>query len=65
MAPKLRRLSPGVYFDPVMGELHLDIPEMLAEHGYADTPENREVLIDAARTMLTKQFPNAECVVED
>jgi hypothetical protein len=41
-------LTPGTY-DDGRGGLHLVLDEMLAAHGYADTPENRQALIDAAR----------------
>ena len=44
----MKRLMPGVY-DDEHGGLHLDIAEFLAANGYADTPENRKTLIDAAR----------------
>jgi ribosomal protein S27AE len=44
----MTRLAPGVY-DDGRGGLHLDIAELLAASGYADTPENRETLIAAAR----------------
>jgi hypothetical protein len=42
------RLAPGVY-DDNRGGLHLLLPEFLAANGYADTPENRQTLIEAAR----------------
>jgi ribosomal protein S27AE len=43
----MKRLAAGVY-DDEYGGLHLDVPELLAAHGYADTPENRALLIAAA-----------------
>lgn len=44
-------LTPGTY-DDGRGGLHLVLEEMLAAHGYADTPENRQMLIDVAREQL-------------
>lgn len=44
----MKRLAPGVY-DDEHGGLHLDLPELLAAHGYPDTPENRATLIAAAK----------------
>jgi hypothetical protein len=41
-------LTPGTY-DDGQGGLHLVLDEMLIGHGYADTPANRQMLIDAAR----------------
>lgn len=44
--PLYRKIAPGVYERD--GEMHLDIPELLRANGYADTPENRETMIQAA-----------------
>lgn len=44
----MKQLSPGVY-DDEQGGLHLDLAELLAAQGYADTPANRATLIAAAR----------------
>lgn len=44
-------LTPGTY-DDSHGGLHLVLEEMLAAHGYADTPANRQVLIDQAREVF-------------
>ena len=41
--PRWTRLDPGVYDDGA-GGLHLDVAELLAAHGYADTPQNRRTL---------------------
>ena len=45
-----KKLAPGVYVQ-ADGTLHLFVNEMLEANGYADTPENRQTLIDAAREM--------------
>jgi hypothetical protein len=42
----MKKLAPGVYDDEA-GGLHLDLPELLRAHGYADTPANRAALIAA------------------
>jgi len=44
----VKRIAAGVYDDGA-GGMHLVLPELLDAHGYADTPENRATLIDAAR----------------
>lgn len=44
-------LTPGTYNDG-QGGLHLVLEEMLAANSYADTPENRQRLIDAAREAM-------------
>lgn len=44
----MKRLAPGVY-DDERGGLHLDVAELLAASGYADTPDNRAMLLAAAR----------------
>jgi len=46
-------LTPGTY-DDGRGGLHLVLDEMLEAHGYADTPENRQALIDATRARQGK-----------
>ena len=46
----MKRLAPGVY-DDEHGGLHLDLPELLAAHGYPDTPENRTVMFSVVRDM--------------
>jgi hypothetical protein len=42
------RLAPGVYDDD-RGGLHIDVAELLAANGYADTDQNRAMLIAAVR----------------
>ncbi|MGI8996435.1 MAG: hypothetical protein ACR2GW_07150 [Pyrinomonadaceae bacterium] len=54
-----RRLSPGTYVDPE-GVLHFVIPEMLAELGFPDTPQNREDLARYASQFLREELPTAE-----
>lgn len=51
-ASAARRLAPGVY--SLAGELHIDVPELLEAQGYADTPENRDTVADAARAIAKK-----------
>jgi len=46
----MKRLAPGVY-DDEKGGLHLDLPELLAAHGYADTAENRATMIAAVHNL--------------
>jgi hypothetical protein len=45
------RIAPGVYDDHA-GGLHMVLPELLLANGYADTPENRETLLNVAREIF-------------
>lgn len=54
---KLRQIGPGIYARESTGELHLVIPEILRAGGYADTPENRETMLRAARELAAEDFP--------
>lgn len=47
------RLQPGVYAND-RGEMHLHVPEMLEANGYADTPENRDMLTRVATAMCER-----------
>jgi len=59
------RIGPGLYLDEG-NHLHLDVPELLRLSGYADTPENCEVLTQAALRMVKQLYPNVPAhVVED
>lgn len=53
----IEKLAPGVYVTDD-GALHLDIAEMLAAHGWADTPENRETLTRAAHEAIRQSWPD-------
>jgi len=44
----MKRIQPGFYDDD-RGGLHIDLTEVLEASGYANTPENRAVLIKALR----------------
>lgn len=52
----MRRIAPGVYSSPD-GTMHLDVPELLQDAGYPDTPENRETLTRVAIEMIRERFP--------
>jgi hypothetical protein len=43
---RVRKQQAGVYVEPD-GTMHLVLEELLAAHGYADTPENRQMLAAA------------------
>jgi len=47
----MKRIAAGVY-DDGDGAMHLVLPELLDAHGYADTPDNRATLIEAAREVF-------------
>ena len=60
----MRRLAPGMYVND-SGELHLDVPELLRAHGYADTQENRDRLAEVARSEIPKLWPATKVTVID
>jgi hypothetical protein len=50
------RVAPGLYLTPD-NTLHLDVVELLEHFGYADTPANRDTVVDVAREVLARQYP--------
>ena len=52
----MNAVGPGLYEDDG-GALHIVLSEMLTLYGFADTPANREVLLEAAREALRRHFP--------
>jgi len=48
------RLAPGVY-DDERGGLHLVLAEILAAAGFADTPDNQAMMVDAARALFASR----------
>lgn len=48
-----KRLAAGVYAED--GTLLIDAGELLREHGWPDTPKNRERLAQAAREMAASR----------
>lgn len=62
-----RRLGPGVYVDESTSppDLHVDIPELLQANGYADTPENRELMTQAARELCAAEWPDTVIQVRE
>jgi hypothetical protein len=59
----MRRIAPGVY-DDEHGGMHIDLPELLAASGYADTPENRDTLTRAAQDLFGR-LPGTTVEVTD
>lgn len=55
-----RKLGPGVYVDESRSppDLHIDVPELLQANGYADTPQNRELMTQVAREIVAEQWPD-------
>lgn len=52
----LHDIAPGVYTDG-RGQFHVVTDEVLAAHGFADTPANREMCLAEVRAILAKQNP--------
>ena len=55
-------LAPGVY-DDECGGLHLVLSELLAAAGFADTPDNQAMLVDAARALFAHRVAQAPTLV--
>jgi hypothetical protein len=49
---EVKSIGAGVYKDEG-NRLHICLPEFLAAHGFADTPENRDTAISAFRRALS------------
>lgn len=61
MPTPTRRIGPGLY---LTGEtLEIDVPELLAHLGWADTPENRDAATAAAADLLAERYPAARHVI--
>jgi hypothetical protein len=61
---RLDRIAPGVYADG-QGAMHIFADELLKAHGYADTEENRELVIREARALMRSANPRAPFEVVD
>jgi hypothetical protein len=55
----MEKIAPGIYIDDDQ-EMHIDVPELLAAHGFPDTPANRQAVVRAA----VKVFQDAGTRVE-
>lgn len=61
---KYERIAPGVYVDAT-NALHLDVPELLAAFGYADTERNRELVTRVAEEQLRATWPGVPITITD
>lgn len=52
----MEKIAPGVYIDND-NELHLDVPQLLAAHGYEDNEANRQAVIRAAINVFDGVLP--------
>lgn len=62
--PKNRRLAPGFWVDEA-GDLHVSLPELLAELGLPDTEAARAELNGIIRQELARVIPRTEIVERD
>lgn len=60
---KLKRLGAGLYSEAETGTIHWYVEEALADFGWDDTPENREIAERLCHTLVAAAFPDAEWVV--
>lgn len=58
----IRRIKPGIY-EAENGQLQLDVPELLADWGLADTPSNRELVCNEAIRLFREILPDAQCSI--
>lgn len=47
------------------GAMHIDVPRLLAAHGYPNTPRNCEVLMSVAHQVLAEMYPGIPITVTD
>lgn len=59
-----RALAPGFTYDEA-GELHVDVPAVLASQGVPVTPENIEHATELLGGLFADQLPDAEVRVEE
>lgn len=57
-----RRIAPGAYIDP-RDALHIDVSELLAAAGIANTEPNRLLVIEQAVGVFTHRFPGTDIAV--
>ena len=60
----MKNIGPGLYVSKDQA-LHIDVAALLRLHGYADTKENRDMLISVAREMFPKHGCTRLEIVED
>jgi hypothetical protein len=53
-----KKLAPAMYSDPA-GQIHIDIPEMLAHFGMPDTEANRAEMTQLAQNSIRELLPKA------
>jgi hypothetical protein len=52
-----KNVGPGLYLDEE-NRLHVDVPELLIHFNVADTPENRDIVTEAALRAFRQIYPN-------
>lgn len=58
----MEKIAPGIYIDND-NELHLDVPQLLQAHGFADTEANRNAVIRAAVNIFDGVIPSVTVTV--
>lgn len=59
-----RRVAPGIWLD-ANGDVHFSVPELLALVDLADTPENREAVVEMAIETFRAQNPTVPIIRQD
>ncbi len=57
-----RTLQSFLYQGP-SGTLHFDVPLFLRAHSYADTPQNRDTVIEAAKEAFAEVYPGVPITI--
>lgn len=60
----MKRITNWAFID-ADNALHIDIPILLAELHFEDTPENRELAVKAAAEGIRDVLPNVESFVDE
>jgi len=60
----MKRIAPGAYDDGA-GGLHIVVAELLADAGFPDTRENREMMLQALVDLLQRERAHTQIVVKD
>jgi hypothetical protein len=59
-----KQLAPGVWMD-ADDCVHVSVPDVLRHFGWPDTPENREIITQATREVMSNANPDATIVEQE
>ena len=59
-----KRIAPGLWEDAA-GDLHISVPELLALVNLEDTPDNRALAAEMARSVIREKLPKNMIVTRE